>query len=149
MAPAIFWATPLTVHAQTVVPFNGNVSASCILTVTTSGALGMNTNATELGSELTGGSAAVLNVVATGGRPTLLFTAPSMSVKPTAYLGTPTVSLRYVSAGGANQGYTTAASQYQSTTPRGDTVTLNAKAVDSTGFEAGAYRVQATATCQQ
>jgi len=136
-------------QAQTVVPFNGTIVASCILTVSTSGVLAMSTTGTEIGSEQVGGGAAVLGIVATGGAPTILFTAPSMSIKPTAYVGTPVVSLKYSSPGGANQPYTTAASQYTSTNPLGDTVTLNAKAVDSTGFTAGGYRLQTTATCQQ
>jgi hypothetical protein len=140
---------PIAAQAQTVVPFNGTIVASCILTVSTSGVLAMSTTGTEIGSEQIGGIAAVLGIVATGGAPTILFTAPSMSIRPAAYVGTPTVSLKYVSAGGANQAYTTAASQYTSTNPLGDTVTLNAKAVDSTGFRAGSYRLETTATCQQ
>ncbi len=148
-AVALALALPVSAQAQTVVPFNGTVVASCILTVSTSGVLAMSTTGTELGSEQTGGIAAVLGVVATGGTPTLLFTAPTMSIRPTAYVGTPTVSLKYTSTGGANQAYTTAASQYTSTNPLGDTVTLNAKAVDATGFTAGSYRLQTTATCQQ
>jgi hypothetical protein len=144
-------AAPITsVAAQTVVPFNGTVAASCILTVGISGVLGVSTESgTEIGSELPGGTSALLNVVATAGRPTISFTAPTVSQKPAAYIGTPTVSLKYTSPGGANQSYTTGASQYTSTNPLADTITLNAKAVDSTGFAAGAYRLQTTATCQQ
>lgn len=135
--------------AQTVVPFDGKVIASCVLTVTTLGVLGTSSTATELGSELSGGVAAVLDVVATGGAPTVLFTAPTMATKPAAYTGSPIVSLKYTSTGGANQPYTSAASQYTSTNRRKDTVTLAAKAVDSGGFNAGDYRLQTTATCQQ
>lgn len=142
-------ALPVAAQAQTVVPFNGTIVPSCILTVSTSGLLAMSTTGTEIGSEQIGGGAAVLGIVATGGTPTVLFTAPIMSIKPTTYVGTPTVSLKYTSTGGANQAHTTAASQYTSTNPLGDTVTLNAKAVDATGFTAGSYRLQTTATCQQ
>jgi hypothetical protein len=148
-AVAATFALPVSAQAQTVVPFDGTVVASCILSVSTSGVLAMNTSGTEIGSEQTGGVAAVLGIVATGGAPTVLFTAPIMSIKPVSYVGTPTVSLKYTSTGGANQPYTTAASQYTSTNPLGDTVTLNAKAVDATGFTAGSYRLQTTATCQQ
>ena len=148
-ASAIAFALPVATQAQTVVPFNGTVVPSCILTVSTSGVLAMSTTGTELGSEQSGGNAAVLGITATGGAPTVLFTAPTMSIKPTTYVGTPTVSLKYTSTGGANQAYTTAASQYKSANALGDTVTLNAKAVDATGFTAGSYRLQTTATCQQ
>lgn len=136
-------------QAQTVVPFDGVVVAVCILTVVTPGVLAMSTTGTELGSEQTGGVGAVLTAVATGGTPTMSFTAPSMSIDPVDYAGTPTVSLKYTSPGGANQGYTTEASQYVSTNPLGDTITLNAKAVDATGFVAGSYQLQTVATCEQ
>jgi hypothetical protein len=148
-ASAVILALPVSAQAQTVVQFNGIVVPVCILTVNTSGVLAMSTAGTELGSEQTGGVAAVLGVVSTGGAPTLLFTAPTMSIKPVTYAGTPALSLKYTSSGGANQAYTSAASQHTSTNPLGDTVTLNAKAIDSTGFTAGSYRLQTTATCQQ
>jgi hypothetical protein len=72
-----------------------------------------------------------------------------LSVKPGDYSGSPTVSLKYTSLGGANQAYTSSASQYTSNNILADTVTLNAKATDSSGFAAGNYRIQTTATCQQ
>jgi hypothetical protein len=137
-------------QAQTVVPFNGTVVASCVLSVPTSGTLGVNVNSgTEIGSEQPGGQAAVLSIVATGGAPTISFSAPTLSIKPAAYAGTPTVSIRYTSPGGANRSYTSSSSQYTSTNVLGDTVTLNAKGEDSAGFAAGSYRIQTTATCSQ
>lgn len=98
--------------AQTVVPFNGTVVAACVLTVSTPGVLGVSASSgTEIGSELASGVAGVLSVVATAGAPTISFSAPTMSQRPTAYTGTPTVSLKYSSPGGANQAYTTGSSQ--------------------------------------
>lgn len=135
-------------QAQTVVQFNGLVVPVCVL-VASSGGLAMSATGTELGSEQPTGSAATLTVTSTGGAPTLSFTAPTMSIKPAAHTSSPTVSLKYSSPGGAAQAYTSSTSQYTSTNPLGDTVTLNAKAVDSGGFVAGTYRVQTTATCQQ
>ncbi len=143
-------AHALPAQAQTVVPFDGTVTTSCVLSVSTPGVLAANPSAgTEIGSEQPGGSGAVMTVTATAGTPTISFTAPSLSVKPAQYAGTPTVSLKYTSTGGANQGYTSNASQYTSADPLSDTITLHAKAVDSFGFAAGTYRVQTTATCQQ
>jgi hypothetical protein len=109
----------------------------------------MAASGTQIGSEEALGNAATLGIVATGGAPTISFTAPAMNTKPAAYSGTPTVSLKYSSPGGANQAYTTGSSQYTSTNPLGDSVTLNAKAVDLNGFVAGTYNVRTTATCQQ
>ena len=140
----------LPAQAQTVVGFDGTVVASCVLSVTTPGVLGVNLNSgTEISSEHTGGIPAVLSVTATAGIPTLSFSAPSLSVKPAAYTRTPTVNIKYTSTGGANQGYTSSASQYTSTNALSDTVTLHAQALDSAGFGAGTYRLQTTATCQQ
>jgi len=136
-------------QAQTVVAFDGTIASTCILAISTPGALAMSTTGTEIGSEQATGVAAVLSVTATAGAPTLSFTAPSMSLKPSGYSGTPTVSLAYTSPGGASQAYTNSSSNYTSTNPLGDTVTLNAKAVDSNGFIAGAYRIQTTVTCSQ
>ena len=137
-------------QAQTVVPFDGTVVASCVLSVSTPGVLGVNSSSgTEIGSEQPGGQAAVLSIVATAGAPTITFSAPSMSTKPGAYTRTPSVSIRYTSPGGANRAYTSSSSQYTSTNALGDTVTLHAKAEDSGGFAAGTYRLQTTATCQQ
>lgn len=135
-------------QAQTVVQFNGLVVPVCVL-VASAGDLAMSSSGTELGSEQPTGSAASLAVTSTGGAPTVSFTAPTMSIKPVAHTSSPTVSLKYSSPGGAAQGYTSSASQYTSTNPLGDTVTLDAKAVDAGGFVAGNYRVQTTATCQQ
>ena len=136
--------------AQTVVGFDGSVSPSCVLSITTPGALGVNLNSgTEISSEQAGGVAAVLSVAATAGTPTISFTAPTLSLKPGDYTGTPTISLKYTSPGGANQAYTTSASQFTSSNALGDTVTLHAKVTDPAGFTAGNYRVQTVATCQQ
>ena len=150
-AAALALAAPLApAQAQTAVQFDGTVLASCILAISTPGVLGVSASSgTEIGSEQTGGVAAVMTVTATAGAPTISFTAPAMSVAPGGYSGTPTVSLRYTSPGGANQPYTSSASQYTSTNALSDTVTLNAKATDSSGFSAGSYRIQTTATCQQ
>ena len=145
-----FMLVPAPAQAQTVVQFDGLIIASCVLTVSTPGVLAANASSgTEVGSEQTGGVPAVLAVVATAGRPTISFTAPSMSVKPGAYSGTPTVALKYTSLGGANQAYTSSASQYTSNNILADTITLNARATDASGFAAGSYRIQTTATCQQ
>lgn len=136
-------------RAQTIVAFDGTIASTCILAISTPGGLGMSTTGTEIGSDQAAGVAAVLSVTATAGAPTLSFTAPSMSLKPGDYAGTPTISLAYTSPGGASQAYTNSSSNYTSTNPLGDTVTLNAKAVDSNGFAAGAYRLQTTVTCSQ
>lgn len=137
-------------QAQTAVQFEGAVVASCVLSVSTPGILGVSTTSgTEVGTEQPGGVSAILSVTATAGAPTISFTAPAMTAKPAEYTGSPTVAMKYTSLGGANQGYTSSSSQYTSSNALGDTVTIDAKATDSQGFPAGTYTLQTTATCQQ
>ena len=131
-----------------VVNFEGLVVPLCVL-VPTAGVLAISTGGTEIGSEETGGVAALMTVTSTGGAATVSFTAPTLAAKPAAYAGTPTVSVKYSSTGGANQAYTSSSSNYTSTNPLSDVITLHAKAADSNGFVAGTYRVATTATCSQ
>ena len=132
------------------VTFDGAVLASCVLTIGSNGSLGTSADGgTRIGSEEPNGSAATLNIVATGGRPTITVGAPTLAQKPSAYTGSPTVSVRYTSTGGANQSYTSSSSGYTSTNALGDSLTLNARAVDADGFAAGSYRIQTQVTCQQ
>lgn len=139
-----------TPAAAVPVTMSGNVLQSCILTVSTTGLLGVSTDGGRtLGSEETGGIASVLAIVATGGAPSITVGAPSMSSRPGAYTGTPTVSVRYSSLGGASQAYTSGSSGYTSSNPLGDTLTVNMKAVDNGGFAAGAYQLTTNVTCQQ
>lgn len=132
-----------------VVTFPGTIIKSCVLTPA-AGAVALNSAGTELGSEQNGGLASTMTVVATGGAATVTFAAPTMPTKPGAYSGTPTVSLKFSTASGASQAYTSAQSSYTgSGITLNDTVTIDAKAVDSSGFPAGAYAVTTTATCSQ
>ena len=136
--------------AAVPVTFDTNVLASCVLSLGTGGALGTSSDGgTKIGSEETGGAAAGITVISTGGRPTITVGAPTLSQKPGAYAGSPTVSVRYTSTGGANQPYTSGSTSYTSTNLLGDTLTINARAVDSDGFAAGSYRIQTQVTCQQ
>lgn len=138
-------------HAPAVaqsVNFFGNVLNSCILTLSLPGALAMSADGTTLSSDQAGGNAATLTMVATGSSPTLLFTAPGFTSTPAAYSGAPSVSVRYTSVRGTNQPWTSGAS---SASPGFllDTFTVHARAIDMTGFRAGAYTLATVATCQQ
>jgi hypothetical protein len=154
LARLILLSAPLAIScspaAAVPVTMNGNVVPSCTLVVSTSGTLGVSADSgRQLGSEEAGGNAATLSVVATAGAPTLTVGAPTMSQRPAAYNGTPTISVRYSSPGGANQAYTTGSSSYTSSDPLGDTLTIHMKAVESSGFPAGSYQLQTEVTCQQ
>lgn len=147
LGPALFLASPAS---AVPVSFEANVLASCVLTLGANGTLGVsNDGGTKIGSEETGGSAAGLSIVATGGRPTITVGAPTLSQKPSSYTGSPTVNVRYTSTGGANQPYTAGSTSYTSTNLLGDSLSINARAVDAEGFAAGNYRIQTQVTCQQ
>src|SRR5262245_56986827 len=97
--------------ADTLVPFNASIASSCVLTLHTQGTMTISSDFQQMGTEQTGGVAAAMAIIATAPA-TVSFTAPTMDTKPAAYVTTPTVSLKYTSTAGANQSYTTGASQY-------------------------------------
>lgn len=145
---AAFLGSASAAQAQPVT-FGGAVVKSCVLNPSI-GVMKLNSAGTELGSEQTGGTASTMTVVATGGAPTVTFAAPTMPTKPTAYTGTPTVSLKFAATSGATQEYTSAQSSYTASgTTLNDTVTIHAKAEEPAGFPAGTYGVTTTATCSQ
>lgn len=156
LKPAVFAAGSFALllpivpaQAQTAIVFDGLVLQSCVLAVSTPGQLGLNTSSgTEMSSELTGGVAATMTVVATAGAPTIAFTANHEHQARRLFRDADIVAQVQL-AGGANQAYTSSASEYTSTNTLTDTVTLHAKATDSSGFAAGNYRIQTTATCEQ
>lgn len=132
-----------------VVTFPGTVIKSCVLNPST-GALALSSAGTELGSEHNGGLASTMTVIATGGAPTVTFAAPTMSARPAAYAGSPTVGLKFSATSGAGQAYTSAESSYTASgNTVNDTVTIDARAVDADGFPAGTYSITTTATCSQ
>ena len=130
----------------TNVTLSGTVINSCVLTITTPGTLAPSTDGTRLGSEETGGVAAVMSVVATGAAPTINFAAPTLSGPSGSEDAT--TAVRYTSTGGANQAYTSSSSS-RTMTGLLDTFTVNGRVTHATGFPAGQYTVTSVATCQQ
>ncbi len=137
---------PAVADAGTV-NFAGTVVNTCVINLTTPGALGMATSGTQLSSANTGGLAASLSVVSTGTAPTLLFGAPQLS-GPAASISGATKMMGYTSAGGANQALTSGTSTYVMTRLI-DTLTVSAQADNANGFASGVYGIASTVTCQQ
>jgi hypothetical protein len=129
------------------VRLTGIVVNTCVLTLSTPGTLAASSDGVTLGSQELTGLPAVLAVISTGTRPTLNFTAPAIT-GPSGWTGTPTVSMAYTSLSGLNQAYTTSATQAQPAALL-DTLTINAKSVNSTGYISGTYTIASTVTCQQ
>jgi hypothetical protein len=134
--------------APTEIRWTGTVQNNCILTLSTPGTLAAAADGITLGSQETGGAAAILAVISTGTRPTLAFTAPAMT-GPAGWTGTPTVSMAYTSLSGLSQAYTTSATTSPQIGTLLDTLTINAKGVNATGFITGTYTITSTVTCQQ
>lgn len=127
--------------------FTANLTNTCILAVVNQGTLVATTDGKTLSSEASGGVAATMSVVAVGLNPTIKFTAPTLQ-SPAGWTGSPTTAIRYQSTGGANQAYTSAATN----APIGsliDLFTVNSKVDSATGFISGQYVVRTTVTCQQ
>jgi hypothetical protein len=125
----------------------GIVLNTCLLTVTTPGVLAAGASGTRLSSEELGGLPAILAVISTGTMPTLNFSAPGLT-GPSGWNGSPVVSIRYHSANGVTQAYTSDASSARAGALL-DTFTINAQATNSSGFLTGTYTVASTVTCQQ
>ncbi|MET0241789.1 MAG: hypothetical protein ABW184_18000 [Sphingobium sp.] len=132
-------------QAQTSVNLLGTVANLCVLTVTTPGVLTAAPTGIELSSAQTGGVPALLAVIATGAHPTITFTAPGVTGPSAAGA---TTQMSFTSGGGANRAFDSAG--YSFTANRLlDTVTINGKTTNASGFATGLYTVSTTATCSQ
>ena len=139
-------AIPITPAAAVDVTLTGIVANICSLT-TTPGTIGAEGDGLTLSSDGLGGAPATLNVVATGGVPSLTFSAPSVTT-PAGFSGTATPSVGYSSGGGVLQVFTSSAST-RALNSLIDTVTVRGRIVSSGGFASGSYTVRTTVTCQQ
>ena len=129
------------------VTLRGSLISSCILTLSTEGRLAASSDPTIVGSEESGGNAALMAVVAVGATPTVTFSAPSVEAPSGAPSGAQ-AQIRYTSLGGSNQPYTSSSSS-SSQVRLLDTFTINARVTSSNGFGAGDYVVHTTTTCSQ
>jgi len=142
--PLLAAATPAGAADITL---RGNLISSCILTLSTEGRLAPATDPTIIGSEESGGSAALMAVVAIGATPTVSFSAPTVDTPSGAPSGAQ-AQIRYTSLGGSNQSYTATTSS-SSQVRLLDTFSINARVTSPSGFAAGNYVVHTTTTCSQ
>ena len=129
------------------VSLGGIIANTCVLSITSAGTLAPLSDGQTLTSETTGGAAATMAIIAAGLSPTIKFGAPTVQA-PSGWTGSPTTSVRYTSIGGANQAYSSAATQATAGALL-DVFTVNAKVENHTGFAAGQYTVHTIVTCQQ
>ena len=144
--PAAMIAYPAVADAGTV-NFSGTVVNTCVINISTPGALGVATSGTTLSSEETGGVNSLVAVVATGTAPTIQFGAPVLT-GPSGSIAGATKFLGYTSAGGATQALTASTSTYTMNRLL-DTLTVKAQAINPNGFATGSYAISSTMTCQQ
>ena len=136
--------TAAPVQAQTI-SLVGTIVNLCVLTVSTPGILAVSGTGTELSTTQSGAVPATLTVVATGTNPTVTFTAPGIT-GPSS--GGATTEFAYTSSGGANRTYGTTGYIYAMNRLL-DTITINGRATNASGFASGLYTLSATATCAQ
>lgn len=130
-------------QAQTI-NLIGTVVNLCVLTVATPGSLAIAANGLQLATT-NGGVPASLTVIATGTNPTVTFSSPAL-VGPSSSGATTEVA--YSSTGGASHSYDSSGYVYAMNRLL-DTITINGRASNSSGFRSGVYTISATATCSQ
>lgn len=131
-------------QAQTI-SFSGTVVNLCVLTISTPGLLSVESSGMELATAHTGGVAASLSIVATGTNPTITFSTPTLTGPSSSGA---TTQLSYASPGGASRGYDGSGYVYAMNRLL-DTVTINGRASNPSGFRSGVYSITSTATCSQ
>lgn len=127
------------------VTLNANLTSSCTLTLSSSGAMTVSPTGTILGSEQSGGSSASMTLIAVGILPTVSFAAPSL-VNPAGWSASHTNEIRYTSTRGASQAYTGSASSFVETGLT-DTFTVHGRVTSAEGFAAGNYTLTSVVTC--
>lgn len=143
LLPALVSATPALCAD---VSFAGVVVNACILTPT-AGTLGPEGDGRTLSSQGLGGAPATLAVVATGGLPSLTFSAP-VATTPNGFTGSAAPAISFTSTGGILQALT-ASTSTKALNGLLDLVTVHGRIVSSSGFPSGSYGVRTTVTCQQ
>lgn len=136
------------VHANAVtanIPFNGSVTHTCVITVGSSGALGVSSDFKTLSSSIGSGAAGSASVVATGNGFDISVSAPvSFDTKPGDDTSANTFAANYSVDSGSTQ---TSASDLTHGT-HSVSVNMSAAKSGSNVFEAGAYTATVVLRCE-
>jgi len=153
----LFWAVGLGVVlggvgpsvADGTITFQATLGASCALAVTTPGTLALSSGDTILGSEQTGGTAAVLSII-TVGSSTVTVNPPTLTDSPGTY--TPTgqqLEYSYTGLSGlggvSSGGFTSVSKQFTATVL--SALQVQNHIVNAQGFTTGHYATQTVVTC--
>lgn len=146
MAAGAALSAPVT--AQDV-DFSGTQLAACTIAIASPGVLGASADGTQLSSQEGAGTAGSITVTSVGAN-TVTVTAPTLTLSPVAYDGDGTLEVSYngqAGLGGVSQSWTTSQTTFAVGTLPATSVLLNARIVDSGGFDAGNYTVRTVVTC--
>lgn len=147
-----FFYIGLTTSAFPVdVTFDGTISDTCTLALSTGGALALSTDGTVLGSEELGGLPAAMTILSIGTH-TITVNAPSRTASPGGYVATgETVEIAYQGVSGllgaVSQAYTAAQTTFPIATIPLSVLTLNSRIRNDGGFAAGSYQTRVVVTC--
>jgi hypothetical protein len=132
--------------------FNGTVTSICTILAHTDGTLVLNTNGTQLTSELTSGGLPGTLTVLSIGLNHLAVSAPTRTLSPVAYSATgEVIEVSYAGLNGlsfANQAFTTTATNLTiPNTIAASVLTVNNRITNNNGFPPGTYQTKTTITC--
>lgn len=148
---AALMLAPMQAQAVTGdVPFNGNVTHTCVINVNSSGTLGVSTDFQTLGSEEAGGSAGTATIVATGNGFDISADAPTaFSTKPAADTSSNTFEANYATNGATSIGQVDGATANDLNNGTTNViVNMSASKSGSDVFEAGAYAATVVLRCE-
>lgn len=136
---------PIQANAVTAdIPFNGSVTHTCVITVNSSGALGVSTNFQTLSSSIGSGTAGTATVVATGNGFDISVNAPTaFTTKPTEDTTTNTFAASYNTGSGDQTTATDLTNGRHSVD-----INMSASKSGSDVFEAGAYAATVVLRCE-
>lgn len=119
---------------------------SCTLTLTTSGKLTLAGDGMTMSSQNTGGLSAIMAVVSLNLTPQLIF-SPLTIMGPTGWAGSPVTYQSLKTLSGTTIPFTSSGFTVN-VAPVADTLTIDARVVNTSGFKAGSYNASSTITCQ-
>lgn len=123
----------------------------CVLTLDTSGALGLSGDGYRLGSQETGGASGIV-LIGSIGSSTVTVSAPTLTQWPAGYNPAGlSLEVSYHGSGvisSVTQGYTTSQSNFNVPNLINTVaLTLENRAVTATGFASGTYKTRTVVTC--
>lgn len=133
------------------VDFDGTVATVCSLSLNSNGTLALSGDGTELGSEVSGGSAAGVLVLSIGANSVDVDAPNRITADPSGYnAASEVIEVKYSGAGGlsaVSQDYTSSNTSFAVSNIALSLLTLHNRIVNTNGFAAGNYTTRTVVTC--